>query len=104
MTTKEKHSISKSDDLQAAINNIPKKLKKTKYAKKDGVEFKMMFRHHKDPLYYDLNANSKIFVPIEPDNKLDENKRKIIESFPAEDRGKVLEPEEYKKKGYGQQD
>ena len=26
----------------------------------------MMFRHHKDPLYYDTNANSKIFVPIDP--------------------------------------
>ena len=64
----------------------------------------MMFRHHKDPLYYDLNASSKIFVPVEPENNLDENKRKIIESFPAEDRGKVLEPEEYKKKGYGQQE
>jgi len=51
-----------------------------------------MFRHHKDPLYYDLNASSKIFVPVEPENNLDENKRKIIESFPAEDRGKVLEP------------
>jgi len=75
-----------------ANKTIQKKLKKTKYAKKDGVEFKMMFRHHKDPLYYDLNASSKIFVPVEPENNLNENKRKIIESFPAEDRGKVLEP------------
>ena len=35
-----------------------------KYNKKDGVEFKMMFRHHKDPLYYDTSANAKIFVPV----------------------------------------
>jgi len=28
---------------------------------------------------------------------------KVIESFPAEDRGEVLEDDEYKKRGYGQQ-
>lgn len=37
--------------------------KKTKYPKKESVEFKMMFRHHKDPLYYDPKASQKIFVP-----------------------------------------
>lgn len=28
---------------------------------------------------------------------------KIVESFPAEDRGEVLDDEEYRKKGYGAQ-
>jgi len=37
--------------------------KKVTYDKKEGVEFKMMFRHHQDPLYYDPNASTKIFVP-----------------------------------------
>ena len=71
--------------------------------KKDGVEFQMMFRHHQDPLYYDTNANAKIFMPIDTEN-LTEDKLKIIESFPAEDRGKVLAPEEYRKKGYGKEE
>jgi hypothetical protein len=71
----------------------------TKYNKKDGVEFKMMFRHHKDPLYYDTKANAKIFVPVDQD--LTEEQRKIVESFPAEDRGLILEHSEYRKKGYG---
>jgi len=30
--------------------------------KKDGVELVMKFRNHKDPLYFDANANDKIFV------------------------------------------
>lgn len=30
--------------------------------KKEGVELVMKFRNHKDPLYYDANANDKIFV------------------------------------------
>ena len=70
--------------------------------KKDGVEFQMMFRHHQDPLYYDTNANAKIFMPVDTTN-LTEEQHKIIESFPAEDRGKVLSPEEYAKKGYGKE-
>ena len=60
----------------------------------------MMFRHHQDPLYYDANANPKIFVPVT--QNLNEGQLKVVESFPAEDRGEVLEAEEYKKKGYGQ--
>lgn len=63
----------------------------------------MMFRHHKDPLYYDTNANSKIFVPIDPLAELGEKQLQIIESFPAEDRGLILSNEEYSKKGYGLQ-
>ena len=59
----------------------------------------MMFRHHKDPLYYDTSANAKIFVPVT--EGLTEEKQKIIESFPAEDRGEILEHSEYAKKGYG---
>ncbi len=31
--------------------------------RKKGVPFKMMFRHHMDPDYYDPKANDKIFVP-----------------------------------------
>lgn len=59
----------------------------------------MMFRHHKDPLYYDTAANPTIFVPVT--ENLTEDKQKIIESFPAEDRGEILEHSEYAKKGYG---
>ena len=62
----------------------------------------MMFRHHKDPLYYDTKANAKIFVPVDPINELNDIQRQIVESFPAEDRGLILEHDEYKKKGYGQ--
>jgi len=28
------------------------------------VEFRMAFRNFKDPLFYDKNANDKIFVPV----------------------------------------
>ena len=59
----------------------------------------MMFRHHKDPLYYDTKANPKIFVPIT--ENLTEKQMKVVESFPAEDRGEVLEDSEYRKRGYG---
>jgi len=61
-----------------------------------------MFRHHMDPLYYDTKANNKIFVPNVDESKLTAEQKKIIESFPAEDRGVVLNTEEYLKKGYGQ--
>lgn len=61
-----------------------------------------MFRHHRDPLYYDTNANQKVFVPQINEEDLTEEQKKIVESFPAEDRGKILDDEEYKKKGYGQ--
>jgi hypothetical protein len=37
--------------------------KKLKTDRKKGVPFRMMFRHHKDPSYYDPKANDKIFVP-----------------------------------------
>lgn len=59
-----------------------------------------MFRHHMDPLYYDTKANAKIFVPVTTDT-LTEEQKKIIESFPAEDRGEILDAEEYAKRGYG---
>ena len=61
----------------------------------------MMFRHHMDPLYYDTKANSKIFVPQVNEGELTEEKQKIIESFPKEDRGEILEADEYANKGYG---
>jgi hypothetical protein len=62
--------------------------------KKKGVPFKMMFRHHKDPSYYDPRANDKIFVPDVSEKVfftisliimvgLD----RIVETFPERDRG-----------------
>jgi hypothetical protein len=38
------------------------KAKRDRQTKK-GVPFRMMFRHHMDPDYYDPKANDKIFVP-----------------------------------------
>lgn len=61
----------------------------------------MMFRHHKDPLYYDTQANSKIFVPVDGVDKLDDKQRAIVETFPAEDRGVILNDQEYIQRGYG---
>jgi hypothetical protein len=61
----------------------------------------MMFRHHQDPLYYDNKANAKIFVPQINEAEMTEEQKKIIDSFPKEDRGEILEPDEYAKKGYG---
>lgn len=54
-----------------------------------------------DPLYYDTKANAKIFVPNVDESKLTAEQKKIIESFPAEDRGIILDKEEYLQKGYG---
>ena len=45
-------------------NKVVIKPKNTKTAKKKGVEMRMMFRDHKDPLYYDAKANDKVFVPV----------------------------------------
>ena len=64
----------------------------------------MMFRHHKDPLYYDTNASAKIFVPIASKEEMNDEQRALVESFPAEDRGEILDAEEYAQKGYGMQD
>lgn len=60
----------------------------------------MMFRHHQDPLYYDTQASSKIFVPVAGE-EMNEAQRAIVESFPAEDRGQILNDAEYASKGYG---
>ena len=61
----------------------------------------MLFRHHNDPLYYDTHASNKIFVPLVNEGEMTEEKSKIIASFPAEDKGEVLDEDEYKSKGYG---
>jgi hypothetical protein len=61
----------------------------------------MMFRHHKDPLYYDTQANSKIFVPVDTLENLDDKQRAIVDTFPEEDRGMILQDQEYIKRGYG---
>ena len=37
-----------------------------KTKKKEGLQMVMKFRNHQDPLYYDANANDKIFVPFHP--------------------------------------
>ncbi len=56
--------------------------------RKKGVPFKMMFRHHQDPQYYDPRANDKIFVPdVESTEALTEEQKRIVESFPEKDRG-----------------
>ena len=63
----------------------------------------MMFRDHNDPLYYDAKANDKIFVPVKDlvsitrstltnlmfQASMTEAQRKIVESFPAADRGQL---------------
>ncbi|CDW89648.1 UNKNOWN [Stylonychia lemnae] len=71
------------------MTTIIAKPKKTKTDRKKGVPFKMMFRNHMDPDYYDPKANDKIFVP---DNLTDQQK-KIIETFPERDRGIFKEGE-----------
>ncbi len=38
--------------------------KRLRTSKKKGVEMRMMFRDHHDPLYYDAKANDKVFVPV----------------------------------------
>lgn len=59
-----------------------------KTAIKKGVPFKMMFRHHMDPDYYDPKANDKIFVPdVTNAEELTEDQKKIVDSFPDRDRG-----------------
>jgi len=55
--------------------------------KKEGVEMSMMFRDHNDPLYYDAKANDKIFVPVKDMASMTDAQRKLVESFPAADRG-----------------
>ena len=40
-------------------------------------------------------------MPVENASNLNDDQRKIVESFPAEDRGEILESSEYAKKGYG---
>ena len=58
---------------------------KRKTDRKKGVPFKMIFRHHLDPDYYDPSANDKIFVPDVAE--LTEEQKKIVETFPERDRG-----------------
>jgi hypothetical protein len=63
---------------------------------KKGVPFKMMFRHHMDPAYYDPKVNDKIFVPdVIDQGALTEEQKKIVESFPTKDRG-LYDPKESK--------
>ena len=72
------------------------------FDKKEGVEFKLMYRDHADPLYYDPKANARILVPVEAVGAMPPEKRALVESVPAEDRGEILTDQEYARKGYGQ--
>jgi hypothetical protein len=70
---------------------------------KKGVPFKMMFRHHMDPAYYDPKINDKIFVPdVIDQSALTEEQKKIVESFPSKDRGLYDEKESNNKANAGQ--
>lgn len=60
--------------------------KNLKTDRKKGVAFRMMFRHHQDPAYYDPKANDKIFIPYESEEMTEEQKA-IVDSFPKQDRG-----------------
>lgn len=42
---------------------LTKKGEKHKFNKKKGVELVMKYRNYKDPLFYDKDANDRIFVP-----------------------------------------
>ena len=44
----------------------------------------MLYRHHTDPLYYDPNANQRIFVPVGEYAGMTESQRKIIDSMPED--------------------
>ena len=79
----------------------PRNKKFKRFDKKEGVEFKLMYRDHRDPLYYDPTVSSRILVPVYDKEALPDDKRAIIESLPPEDRGEILNDEDYKKKGYG---
>ena len=66
----------------------------------------MKVRNHKDPLYYDADANEKIFVPSImvtrssltrlQEEDLTEEQRKILQSFPDQDRG-IFNPDDLPK-------
>jgi len=51
----------------------------------------MKYRNYKDPLFYDKDANDRIFVPTSSEMDLTEDQRRLLESFPEEDRGLVPE-------------
>jgi len=70
--------------------------KQVKYPKKDAVEFTMMHRSIRDPLYYDPDAPSKVFVPLQSMDELDDEKRKIVEAMPDADLGKLNDEEQKK--------
>lgn len=65
------------------------------------MEFKLMYRDHRDPLYYDPTASARILVPVTDVEAMPEDKQAIVESVPAEDRGEILPDDEYAKRGYG---
>jgi len=65
------------------------RVKKSRADRKKGVEMRMMFRDHHDPLYYDAKANDKCFVPVMAMEEMTEEQRRIVESFPKEDRGEI---------------
>jgi hypothetical protein len=44
-----------------------------------------------------------VFVPLDPEEEMNEKQKSILQTFPAEDMGKVLQDEDYEKKGYGKE-
>lgn len=69
--------------------DIKIRAKKGRADRKKGVEMRMMFRDINDPLYYDAKANDKVFVPVMATEEMTEEQRKIVESFPKQDRGEI---------------
>lgn len=45
------------------IQQESKKRPVRKHDPKKGVAFKMGFRNHKDPLYYDSKTSDRVFIP-----------------------------------------
>ena len=91
--------LTRQDQIDTSSNPTlaPSRKEKLKYNKKQGVELMMKFRNHKDPLYYDADANDKIFVPSImvtrstltrlQEEDLTEEQKKILLSLPEKDRG-----------------
>jgi len=55
--------------------------------KKKGVQMAMKFRNHQDPLYYDPEANDKIFVPLIDETQMTDEQKELLKTFPKKDRG-----------------
>ena len=52
----------------------PRHKKGKRFDKKAGVEFRLMYRDHRDPLYYDPGASGRILVPTTDKEALPQEK------------------------------